>query len=43
MASGELVARIAGVYPLDKIVDACEHAGKTGDDRDGKIIISLNS
>ncbi|MBM4234058.1 MAG: zinc-dependent alcohol dehydrogenase family protein [Gammaproteobacteria bacterium] len=43
MASGELVARIAGVYPLDRIVDACEHAGKTGDDRDGKIIISLNN
>jgi len=42
MASGELVARIAGVYPLEKIVEACEHAGKTGDDRDGKIIISLN-
>ena len=41
MASGELVARIAGVYPLEKIVEACEHAGKTGDDRDGKIIISL--
>ncbi|MBM4237923.1 MAG: zinc-dependent alcohol dehydrogenase family protein [Gammaproteobacteria bacterium] len=41
MASGELVARIAGVYPLEKIVEACEHAGQTGDDRDGKIIISL--
>lgn len=41
MASGELVARIAGVYPLTRIVEACEHAARTGDDRDGKIIISL--
>jgi len=42
MASGELVARIAGVYPLGRIVEACEHAARTGDDRDGKIIISFH-
>lgn len=41
MARGELVARIAGVYPLDRIVEACEHAAMTGDDRDGKVIIRL--
>lgn len=39
MASGELVARIAGVYPLERIVDACAHAALTGSDRDGKVII----
>lgn len=41
MASGELVARIAGVYPLDRIVDACAHAAMTGSDRDGKVIIAF--
>lgn len=43
MASGELVARIAGVYPLENIVEACEHAGETGDERNGKIIISFDN
>jgi len=43
MASGELVARIAGVYPLERIVEACEHAAMTGSDRDGKVIISFES
>lgn len=41
MSSGELVARIAGVYPLERIVEACEHAALTGSDRDGKVIISF--
>lgn len=41
MASGELVARIAGIYPLEKIVDACVHAAQTGSDRDGKVIIAF--
>jgi NADPH:quinone reductase-like Zn-dependent oxidoreductase len=43
MASGELVARIAGVYPLERIVEACEHAAMTGSDRDGKVIVSFES
>lgn len=41
MAGGELVARIAAVYPLARIVEACEHAARTGAERDGKVIISL--
>lgn len=41
MARGELVARIAGVYPLDRIVEACERAAMTGDDRDGKVVIGF--
>lgn len=41
MAEGTLVAKIAAVYPLERIVEACEHAARTGDDRDGKIIVSL--
>jgi trans-2-enoyl-CoA reductase len=43
MASGELVARIAGVYSLQRIVEACEHAALTGSDRDGKVIISFET
>lgn len=39
MAEGELVARIAGVYPLERVVEACERAAMTGSDRDGKVII----
>jgi NADPH:quinone reductase-like Zn-dependent oxidoreductase len=41
MADGRLAARIAGVYPLERIVEACEHAARTGAERDGKVIISL--
>lgn len=41
MARGELVARIAGVYPIDRIVDACERAAMTGEDRDGKVVIGF--
>ncbi|MFM7625795.1 MAG: zinc-dependent alcohol dehydrogenase family protein [Gammaproteobacteria bacterium] len=41
MADGTLAARIAAVYPLERIVEACEHAARTGADRDGKVIISL--
>jgi len=42
MAHGELVARIAGVYPLEKIVDACAHAALSGSDRDGKVVIRFS-
>ena len=43
MAQGELVARIAGVYPLQRIVEACEHAALTGSDRDGKVILTFDA
>jgi NADPH:quinone reductase-like Zn-dependent oxidoreductase len=39
IAGGELVARIAARYPLEGIVDACEHAARVGVDREGKIVI----
>jgi NADPH:quinone reductase-like Zn-dependent oxidoreductase len=42
MASGELRAKIAGVYPLERVVDACERAGRTGAERDGKVVISFS-
>ena len=41
MADGTLAARIAAVYPLEDIVEACAHAARTGADREGKVIISL--
>lgn len=41
MADGTLAARIAAVYPLERIVEACEHAARSGTERDGKVIISL--
>lgn len=41
MASGELVAKIAAIYPLEHIVDACEHAARSGGERDGKIVIGF--
>lgn len=42
MSSGELIARIAGVYPLEQVAQACAHAARTGDDREGKIILRIN-
>jgi NADPH:quinone reductase-like Zn-dependent oxidoreductase len=42
MARGVLVAKIAGVYPLERIGEALEHAARTGLDRDGKIIITMS-
>lgn len=41
MADGTLAARIAAVYPLERVVEACEHAARSGAERDGKVIISL--
>lgn len=41
MARGELVAKIARIYPLERIVDACEHAARSGGERDGKIVIGF--
>jgi NADPH:quinone reductase-like Zn-dependent oxidoreductase len=40
-ARGVLSAKIAGVYPLEHIVEACERAALTGAERDGKVIIRL--
>jgi NADPH:quinone reductase-like Zn-dependent oxidoreductase len=41
MAEGTLVAKIAAVYPLERVVEACAHAARTGDDRDGKIVVRM--
>lgn len=43
MARGELVAKIAGVYPLERILEACARAEQTGNDRDGKVVIDFRS
>ncbi len=42
MASGELVTPIAGVYPLERVVDACAHAARTGSEREGKVVIGFS-
>ncbi|MCU0759420.1 MAG: zinc-dependent alcohol dehydrogenase family protein [Steroidobacteraceae bacterium] len=42
MARGELVAKIAGVYPLEQVVEACARAGRTGSERDGKVILKIS-
>jgi NADPH:quinone reductase-like Zn-dependent oxidoreductase len=42
MAQGVLVAKIAAVYPLERIVAACEHAAGCGEDREGKVIIRFD-
>jgi hypothetical protein len=31
------------VYPLARIVEACERAAMTGSDRDGKVIITFDA
>ena len=41
MSRGELVAKIAGVYPLERILEACDRAACTGSDRDGKVVIAF--
>jgi NADPH:quinone reductase-like Zn-dependent oxidoreductase len=40
-ARGVLLAKIAGVYPLERVVEACERAALTGADRDGKVILGF--
>lgn len=42
MSRGVLVAKIAGVYPLERILEACERAGRTGAERDGKVVIAMS-
>lgn len=41
LAQGELRTRIAAVYPLTEIVRACEHAARTGVERDGKVLLHM--
>ncbi len=40
VADGTLSAKVAGVYPLEQIVDALEHADRRGSDRDGKVLVT---
>jgi mitochondrial enoyl-[acyl-carrier protein] reductase / trans-2-enoyl-CoA reductase len=42
IASGDLQAKIAATYTLDQIQTALAHQSRTGDDRQGKIIILPN-
>ena len=42
IAKGDLKAKIAATYTLDQIQVALAHQAKTGDDRQGKIIILPN-
>lgn len=39
IADGTLRARIAATYPLEDVAKAVAHAGRTGDERAGKIIL----
>jgi trans-2-enoyl-CoA reductase len=41
VAEGTLRARIAGTFSLDEAHEACALAGKVGDDRDGKVVITM--
>lgn len=43
ISGGALIARIAGVYPLDDIIAACDRAAMTGNDRDGKVVLTFPS
>ncbi|MDX2144758.1 MAG: zinc-dependent alcohol dehydrogenase family protein [Rhodospirillaceae bacterium] len=42
IAGGDLKAKIAATYTLDQIQEALAHQARTGDDRQGKIIILPN-
>ncbi|MEM9289899.1 MAG: zinc-dependent alcohol dehydrogenase family protein [Pseudomonadota bacterium] len=39
VASGQLDAQIAGIYPFSQAADALRHAARTGADRQGKVIL----
>jgi len=41
VADGTLRARIAGTFSLDHVHDACALAAKVGDDRAGKVVITM--
>ncbi|MCB2108568.1 MAG: zinc-dependent alcohol dehydrogenase family protein [Rhodobacteraceae bacterium] len=40
---GQLTAKIAAAYPLNRVKDAVAHAGRTGNERDGKIILTMDA
>ena len=40
-ASGHLSTNIAATYPLHKVREAVEHAGRRGADREGKVILTM--
>lgn len=42
IAAGQLRAAIAGTYTLDQALDAFHHAGQTGAERDGKVVLLPN-
>ena len=42
VADGTLEAKIAGAYTLEQAQEAFKHAGRTGSERDGKVIILPN-
>jgi len=42
VSSGEIETKIAATYTLDQVRDALAHAGRTGAERDGKVIIYPN-
>lgn len=39
---GQLTAKIAATYPLARVKEAVAHAARTGEHRDGKIILTMN-
>ena len=41
IADGTLSAQIAGVFSLDQAADACALAAKVGDERPGKVVITM--
>lgn len=40
VAKGTLSAKVAAVYPLERIVEALEHADRRGSERDGKVLVT---
>ena len=40
VASDDLNAEIAGIYPFARAADALRHAARTGADRAGKVILT---
>ena len=43
VSNGDVETKIAATYSLDQVRNAVAHAGRTGTDRDGKIIIHPNT
>lgn len=43
VADGTLTAQVAGTFSLDQAVEACELATKVGDERPGKVVISMET